>query len=62
MEDLASLKMRPWLQKTSHAAPPEGRVFVLAGPGEIDRSLPWAAVAEAVYSDEAGYVVFAMEQ
>ena len=62
VEDLASLKMRPWLQKTSHAAPPEGRVFVLAGPGEIDRSLPWAAVAEAVYSDEAGYVVFAMEQ
>lgn len=62
VEDLASLKMRPWLQKTGHASPPEGRVFVLAGPGEIDQSLPWAGQAEVVYSDEAGYVVFELNQ
>ncbi len=62
VEDLASLKMRPWLQKADHASPPEGRVFVLAGPGEINQSLPWAGQAEVVYSDEAGYVVFELNQ
>ena len=62
VEDLASLKMRPWLQKTSHAAPPEGRVFVLAAPGEIDQSLPWSGQARVVWSDEAGWVVFELEQ
>ena len=62
VEDLASLKMRPWLQKADHASPPEGRVFVLAGPGEINQSLPWTGQAEVVYSDEAGYVVFELNQ
>lgn len=61
-EDLASLQMRPWLQKTSHAAPPEGRAFVLAAPGEINQSLPWAGQAEVVWSDEAGRVVFELKQ
>ena len=61
-EDLASLQMRPWLQKTSHAAPPEGRVFVLAAPGEINQSLPWAGQAQVVWSDEMGWVVFELEQ
>ena len=62
VEDLASLKMRPWLQKTSHAAPPEGRAFVLAAPGEIGQSLPWSGQARVVWSDEAGWVVFELEQ
>lgn len=62
VEDIASLAMRPWLQKTSHAQPPEGRAFVLAKPGEITESLPWAGRAEVVYSDEAGWVVFELNQ
>ena len=62
VEDLASLAMRPWLQKTSHASPPEGRTFVLARPGEIDQSLPWAGQAAVVYSDEAGWVVFELDR
>ena len=62
VEDLASLAMRPWLQKMSHASPPEGRTFVLARPGEIDQSLPWAGQAAVVYSDEAGWVVFELDR
>ena len=61
VEDLASLTPRPWLQKTSHAALPEGSVFVLAAPGEINVSLPWAARARVVWSDEAGWVVFELD-
>jgi len=58
-----SLEIREWLQKKSHKRLPEGKVFMMIGPNEINDGCPYINddMSNVIYKDSQGLTIIEMD-